>query len=136
MPTAAERWGLCFHLGGKDGSMEDSLKLINDAQRQALAQIVVRRFNQRITVAEDAAAEIEQQIDKALSKPFDREKADAEIRRFRGLVDNLEARKHDLALVQTLSAERDRVEQSIWLAATVDEAQRLVARTEDTKEAA
>lgn len=116
--------------------MEDSLKLINDAQRGALAQIVVRRFNQRISVAQQAADEITAQIDKALAKPFDPEKAEAEIKRFRTLVDNLEARKRDLTQVQTLSSERDAIEQAVWLAATVDEAQRLVACLEPTQEAA
>ena len=116
--------------------MEDSLKLINDAQRTALANIVVRRYESRIVVARQTVDEITLQIEKALAKPFDADKVDAEIKRFRTVADNLEARKRELNLVQTLSTERDATEQSIWLAATVEEAQRLVTRADDQKETA
>jgi hypothetical protein len=116
--------------------MEDSLRLINDAQREALAEIVVRRYDRRIEVAQEGMIEISAQIEKALAKPFDCEKLEAEIKRFRTLVDNLEARKRELTLVQTLTAERDTTEQGVWLAATVEEAQRLVARVEAPQEAA
>ena len=115
--------------------MDDSLKLINDAQRSALAQIVVRRFNHRIDIAQSTIDEITLQIEKAIAKPFDADKLDAEIKRFRTLVDNLEVRKRELSLVQTLRSERDTVEQGIWLAATVEEAQRLVTLAEGAKEA-
>ena len=108
---------------------------LNDAQRKALADIVVRRFDQRIALADEKTEEILRQIEKTLARPFDVEKIDVEIKRFRGLVDSMEARKRDLGLVQTLSARRDAIEQAVWLAATVEEAQRLVASI-DVKEAA
>lgn len=116
--------------------MEDSIKLINDAQRAALAAIVVRRYGHRIAVAQEKVDEIGDQIEKALSKPFDQAKPDEEIKRFRRLLDNLEARKRDLSLVRTLSEERDAIEQAVWLAATVEEAQLLVVRVEAPQETA
>lgn len=116
--------------------MEDSVKLINDAQREALAGIVVRRFSHRIAAAQEAADQIGEQIDKALSKPFDQSKPEDEIKRFRKLVDNIEARKRDLGQVRTLSEERDAIEQAVWLAADVEEAKRLVARVDAPQETA
>src|SRR5690349_9910738 len=56
--TAGRSRGLCINRPERDESMEDSLKLINDAQREALAKIVVRRFDHRIEVAQQTIDEI------------------------------------------------------------------------------
>lgn len=101
-------------------------KPLNDAQRGALAGIIVRRYDDRIEAAEARAGEIRENIEKSLARPFDPEKVEAEIKRFRAFADSLEARKRELNLVRTLIAERDEREQRIWLANTVEEAHKLI----------
>ena len=103
-----------------------STEQLNDAQRGALAAIIVRRYDERIEAARERASEILDSIEKSLARPFDPEKVESEIRRFRGFADSLEARKRDLNLVRTLIAERDEREQRIWLTKTVDEAHKLI----------
>jgi hypothetical protein len=138
---------------------------INNAQRGALAEIVRKRFEERIEAARQAENQLEQQIAQELARKFGIASIDAQIERLEKEVKNLQQRKEELGFTKHYEGDRYRIaggrakalleakvksrsvavrdlrlvqsttEQQIWLATTVEQAQQLVDEAEGKKAA-
>ena len=133
---------------------------LNNAQRKALAQIVVRRFDERLDAAKRAEEQLEREITQELFRKFGIATVDGEITRLEAQIKNLKERKEELGFdknydgtyrirggqakelleakvssrslaIRTLKDERNSAEQDVWLATTVDEAKEIADMSEE-----